>query len=272
MLFVYIIVYGILIKVFIDKSNNYIDEKKWKLESKAEQDIENLFGKQDTYIDTYYSNNDIKYYKTNILDILLKDEELQTFWDSQIAPQKDYYLDCYSFFETDSINNGWELFVVKKWSPYNFITFNVYPAYVGYRIQTNSYLYNLMPSVQEAIENAYTHYPSDADYKKGSKRRIDNFISDFENEYFKLVRNENFYFSSYNVSTVITTKLFDDYVKVFMKGKNSTMYTITEKVDVINRDKKDLKIKRIIIISCIFIGVIVLHIFLFWHRKRINNM
>jgi serine/threonine protein kinase len=274
---IYIIAIVESINVFVEKADDYIREKDWKLYNEAKKSLNDFFKNQNTYepssdfgsrhpviIDTYYSNRYVQYNETSNIPI------------SYLFSGKDKYSDIYKFFKIDSINNGWELFVTEEWNN-GFLTYNMYPAFVEYREQENLYMYDWMPSVQECIEDAYDFWVNNSKsnfadfYKKGNIRTVDNLISDFGNEYYDL-GFEKVNINSYIVGLLCSNKwlMYNNYYKVFIGYKDGREYKIKIKGHKIDRDRKEIQTKGIIIISSIFAFIIIIHILLYKWRKRKN--
>jgi serine/threonine protein kinase len=276
----YIVLYGISVGVFIDQSDHYIWRKEARLEKEAQQSLKNFFKDQDQYIDDYYSNHSVKYTESAIHKIppsknYLDDDD---FYKRVVDNWKEQFSDIYKSFEIDDTYDGWRLFVAKKDGDSKIWLSSIYPSYVGYRKQDNSYSYNWIPSVEDCVKEAYEFWVSNPksqyidDYKKGNKRIVENFIADFGNDYFSMELSDD-KSSQRHTETVFGTAgsggyMYNGYYKVFAeKTYYDEIYEIMRNDNKIDRDIEELHTNGIIIISCFFIVVMGIHVFIY-RRKR----
>jgi serine/threonine protein kinase len=274
---VYLVAYCVSVGVFTDKADNYIRDKAWNLRWEVSKKLTNFFKSQNIFngthliIDTYYSNNYPQYNET---------KDMPESYFRFNATYKDYwnekYGDIYRFFKTDSTNNNWEFFVAEQRTEESFLTYHMFPAFVGYRKQDNIYSYNYMPSIEKCIENAYEFWVNNFKsnfaniYENGSKRLIDNLISGIDNDYYYLNKEYVdierhmglFYFNRW---------MYNDYYKVFIGAKDGVFYEVKRNDEVINKDTMELQIKGIAIISGIFALVIFVHILSNRRNKNDKN-
>jgi hypothetical protein len=298
----YMILCGVSIDIFIDKSYSYVWEKVSKLEEEAQQSLKDFFKNQNTYtvggffgdgnshkyrafIDTYYSNTKPEYTESKPPDDYCYRKILNDMYYSNRGvkyteterPKNRYrrmldgkQFDIYKFFKIDLSKHGWELFVAQEGQE-SFITYTLYPAYVAYEKPKNLYMYDWMPPVEICVGEMYDTWVNNSKqgivdcYKKGSKRMVDDFIRDFGNEYYQLESGSaHVSFSSIDVMSN------GYYYRVIAYAKDCRKYKIAAKQDKIDREIEDLQTKGIIIISCFFLVISVIHVCLM--RKGNNNL
>ncbi len=266
---IYMVLFAISIVVFLHISNNYIDKKVSSLGSMAHENLWEFFKSLNEFeasdfgrpipleihliIDRNKFNRNVKFTET----------ELPINWGKK-------YSDIYKYFKIDQNNCGWDLFVAQRFSSNEFITYYLYPGYVGYRKQDDEYMYEFMPSVEDITDNALASLIENQKsaffdcYEKGSAQRVENFINDFENEYYYLEAkkyNDEFMLACSSVAD--SYSLSNQYSRLYLDYKNITFYSIKQKdSDIIEKDRKELKIKGLILISCLFIGLLGIHFYI----------
>ena len=270
--FIYIIAYGISLGVFINKADNCIWDKQSELINEAEKSLDNFTNKLKTTDRFVWDDINISTKFHFLIDVSRSNNNLR--YNEPSDNLQKYGLNFPKSITIDPIFNGREFFVVQQWFPNDeigtsIITYNLFVNRIEYKRQMS-----WMPSVQECVERACDFLINNSKsgyasfYEKGSQNMLDNFIDNFENEYYYLGTEEigNIDFYAYNPFSGFSV-LIGDYAEMNFGTRNAKIYKIMQKDSKINKDEKELKTKGIIIISCIFIGIITLHIFLYRRNK-----
>ncbi len=268
-------------------TDNKIKDKDKQLRNDINNRVEEAFrgcksgpyGTRGSFYDVAFSGQGVDYKKGKIPSRpqLLTEPNLKKI-SAQIQKEWDNaYGDLISFYETDWQNNheGWELIgftydydyksdyetYIQIWARW------FYPYAVGFRKQEYGFLYNYMPSVQEAIEEAYDFFTSDSqsnfieNFKPGSF----NDILGYSNEYYFLKRdniprtnivsltgNNNEKESNYY------TYMYNGYYRVFVAQSQISTWTVAHRWDGIDENERNtLWARSAIIISAIFIAIII---------------
>lgn len=237
--------YIVAIIILFWGTNLYIDNKTRKLWAQASERFDDFFRNQNQFVDTEYSNARLNYSQAQLptrMSLFAED------WDEK-------YSDIYKFFKIDG--GGWQLFVSGRFGGYTMYLYNIYPSYVGYRRQENSYMYNWIPSVENCVDEAYDFWVSNSKsnyidfFQKGNKNRIYDLIRDIPNEYFDWYHNSNY--GSLGNGENDGGYMYNGYYKVFAGRTNYQTYEIKRLNDVIDSDKKNRLIVGGIILTAILI-------------------
>ena len=238
-----IISYLALFPILILGTNYYIENKTNKLRQQSSERFENFFRNQNKFVDTKYANTTVRYSKTT------KPSTYSYGSGESLDTWKEKYSDINTIFKIDPTDNGWNLFIAGKYFPNTMVIFRIYPSYVGYRIQENSYMYSSIPSVETCVNEAYEFWTNDSKsqyidyYQRGNENRVKDLIRNVPNEYFGWsFDKDNIQLSSTDsrfVRQVIGRMgyMYNDYYKVFSESTKWETYEIEKRYDVIERDK-----------------------------------
>jgi hypothetical protein len=233
----------------------YIEDKDNKLRRNAYNYFNDFFRYQDVYVDTDYSNQQVKYIQSsNPEKRPKKDDYLFEDWNEKFS-------DIYKLFKIDNIYNGWQLFIAQRSGQY-LITYYICPSYVGYKKQKYQYGYNWIPSVPNCVEEAYDFWTTNDksqyidNYRKGNKRIVENFISDFGNEYYDFTARTE------TINSRIGTAgwMYNGFYKVFAERSNYTYYEIARDEYTIEKDKTKILTVGIITLTIAFIFITILFV------------
>ena len=238
-----IISYLALFPILILGTNYYIENKTNKLRQQSSERFENFFRNQNKFVDTKYANTTVRYSKTT------KPSTYSYGSGESLDTWKEKYSDINTIFKIDPTDNGWNLFIAGKYFPNTMVIFRIYPSYVGYRIQENSYMYSSIPSVETCVNEAYEFWTNDSKsqyidyYQRGNENRVKDLIRNVPNEYFGWsFDKDNIQLSSTDsrfVRQVLGRMgyMYNDYYKVFSESTKWETYEIEKRYDVIERDK-----------------------------------
>jgi serine/threonine protein kinase len=229
----FLIGYILFFPLFWLGTQKHIEDKETKLRKNAYDYFNNFFRHQDIYIDTYYSDQKIKYTQSTNPE-KKPNSSLLNEWSEKFS-------DIYKFFKIDNNFNGWQLFVAQRIMENTICTYNIYPSYVGYKRQENQYMYNWIPSVPDCVEEAYDFWVNNTKsqyieyYKKGNKHSVEDFISDFGNEYYYLQKKIDKQPIVLGIGTA--GWMYNGFYKVFAERLNYTYYEIVKNERAIEENK-----------------------------------
>jgi len=257
-----IVSYLILSIILILGTNYYIENKTNKLRKQSSERFENFFRNQNKFVDTRYANTTVRYSKiTKPSNPLYSGENLDT-WNEK-------YSDIYNFYKIDPTDNGWNLFVAGKFFPNTMVIYRIFPSYVGYLKQENSYTYNSIPSVETCVREAYEYWTNDSKsryidhYQRGNENRIKDLIRNVPNEYF------GWNFDKDKIQLASANRMFssevlgrmgcisNNYYRVFSESTKWETYEIEKRSDVIERDKSLRLITGSIILTVILLSFLI---------------
>lgn len=260
------------------------DKKDDKLRKEAYGNLYAFFDKQDKFVRIAYSGNKVSYERTEIPkykhDVFIDDKQ-QYEWEED-------YGDIYKMYklkpkyESDDEWTGFRFDVISSQGAGVINTYQVYPYMIGYKKQSQSYMYNYMPPVQSAVDEAFNFWSSDD--KSSYKKYIDDDISIYdiknavENEYYILFSYEEccrFNDKEYTDSLVRATGvryslnfnyeakdygyMYNGYYKVYNVAKPISNYTLNYNVfwNPKWEDRKNIMIWGYSILSVLFLSIVI---------------
>jgi len=255
-----IIGYIVAIIALILGTNYYIENKTKKLWLQASERFENFFRNQDQFVDTRYANRTVRYSQTTN-----PETKPQTFFSEDLLETwNEKHADIYKYFKIDPMYDGydgWNFFVAKKLYLYTMVIYQIYPSYVGYRKQKNSYMYNWIPSVETCVNEAYEFWTNNSKsqyidyYQRGNKNRIEDLIRNVPNEYFGWNLDKDKIQPVFTEGEIGTMGyMYNNYYKVFIESTKWETYEIERRDDAIESDKYQRIIIGGIILTVILLG------------------
>lgn len=247
--------------------NFYINNKVDTLSSKAYKTFNKYFNNQRKYIDTFYSNHNIKFSKCNLPEKKIYNNILHpNLWEENFS-------DIISLYKIDDYYDGWQLFAFEALHSGCMYQYNIYPSYIGLKFNTEY----IKPTIENCLNEAYEFYTTNQKsnyyefYKKGNKDIFYNILNDVSNEYFYMEENNSV--SQYTDSNKIGNEgyMYDYYQKTFVERTKYKTYEIKIMNDVVKEEKMNKLLIGIIILTIIFISLISYFIFIFLKNKKINN-
>lgn len=174
----------------------YTDIKDDRLKGEAYKNLNTFFEKQNKFISITYSNEKVSYEKTEIPVFKEKFSFFKDDKDEQRYNWEQFYGDIYKMYklkpkyESDNKWSGYQFDVIEIVQGEYIRKYQIYPYLVGYKKQSESYIYNYTPSVQTAIDESFEFWSTNN--KSHYKGYINNNISisdikqAVENEYYML--------------------------------------------------------------------------------------
>lgn len=160
-----IVAYVFLIPIVYLGSKWYVDKKEDKEWSYAITNFENFFARQEKFVNIDYSGKKVAYEQIAIPMYTPsqfswsqnKDkEEWNERWGDvhKLYKLKPQYTSEHSW-DSDNQWSGWCFSVIEKDMWDGFSEYLVYPYQVATKKQSDSWMYSYMPSVQEAVNEAF---------------------------------------------------------------------------------------------------------------------
>ena len=261
------------------------DKKDDKLRQEAYDNLNAIFDKQEKFVRIAYSGNKVSYERTEIPkykhDVFIDKDKQQYEWEED-------YGDIYKMYklkpkyESDDKWTGFRFDVISSQGLGVINTYQIYPYMIGYRKQSQSYMYNYMPSIQSAVDDAFDFWSSDD--KSSYKKYIDDniFMHDIEdaveNEYYMLFSYEDccrFFDKEYTDSLVRATGvrysvnfnyeakdygyMYNGYYKVYNVAKPISNYTLNYNVFSNPKweDRKNIMILGYSILSGLILSIVI---------------
>lgn len=183
---------SLVLTFFVCKTT--IVNKDKQLKEQAYSNLRSYFGTRKQFVRIQYSGQRVNYKQVEIPKYRISN------YGTDISKSKyewnEAYGDLYSMYELtkryDSDINwtGWCLHVFENGGD-EVSEFIVYPVNVGYIKQSDSWMYNYMPSVQEAVNGAFEFYTNNAQSKykdnlSNTPESIFDIRNRVENEYYEL--------------------------------------------------------------------------------------
>lgn len=251
--FIVIISYIVAIIALFWGTNFYIENKTNKFWFQIEESFENFFRNQHKFVDTGYANRTVKYSQVS-------NPEAKPFLKNDLDSWNEKHFDIYKYFKIDDTHNGWNLFVATAYAGYYIVIYYIYPSYVGYRKQENSYIHEWIPSVETCINEAYDFCINNPQsqyidyYQRGNSNRILDLIRNSQNEYFHWnPSKDKIQLSSTEGKIGTMGYMYDSYYRVFMESTKWETYEIERQNDVIESDKKNRKITGGVILTLVLL-------------------
>ena len=303
-----LILWGIwlcLLIVMVLCVNFYTDKKRIRLRSELRENIASLFEGQssggvfvtndDGFFDETFSGYPVRHYKKIAIPsrptkVSLKGMNPKTENEMAGIDEKIYddwkisYGDLASLYELNwgdkypnDNDEGWNIIRIHYGGADDDIiqTNVIFPYKVGLKKSEWGNYYTVEEAVNEAFE-FYTTNPNSGfseRYQKGSNSRIWSKIYDYNNEYFSIVKNENYLgwtagipiYHPKNMSFEKAQRLYpyengsmyNGYYRVFIAATQTTHYMIEENEMAVATDKKNLFIGWGIGITMLFMLLIV---------------
>lgn len=186
----------------------YVDIKNDRLRSDAYETFQGFFSKQDKYVSVAFSGAKVGYEK---IDIPKFNTTVFVNLNSQKYQWEEDYGDLYCLYklmpkftpqisringkdslmcgDSDEQWSGWMFNIIEYIAPNAFHFYYFCPFEVGFIKQKDSWMYNNMPSVQDAVNDAYEFYVSNDNssyLKYFSDISIYDIINAVENEYYEM--------------------------------------------------------------------------------------
>ncbi len=188
----------------------FIEKKDDRLSRDIRVKLNNAFTKHQ-YIDISYSG-----YRVGYEYIAIPEKPFSLFeMDSRrIDEWNDDYGDLYRMSKIKYKNDedGWNFVILEK-DMYGVYQSWLFPYAVGYKKQTDSWMYNYEPSVKEAVNEAFEFWTTSPKsqfidtFEKGCLNKMWSKIYDCINEYYLIIKDDTPRLTS------IGTPIFEDYSK-----------------------------------------------------------
>ena len=183
-----------------------IEAKDRRLKSEALNNLEEYFSRQEKFVSVRYSGKKVSYEQISLpkyeeKSLSITPNEDKNNWNEawgdlyQLYKLKPKYTSDSSI-DTDRQWTGWLLEIVEKDGFDGFETYLVYPYKVGYRKQENSWAYKYMPTIQDAIDEAFEFHTTNE--KSSYTKYMTRSGSIDEYDVIKAVENEYYYCFSYD--------------------------------------------------------------------------
>ena len=278
------------------------DIKDDRLRKEAYHNLDTFFEKQNKFVRIAYSGNKVSYEMTEVPEFKYKYKIPYTDKEKQYYDWENYYGDIYKMYklkpkyESDDEWTGFRFDVISSQGWDIISTYQVYPYMIGCRKQSQSYMYNYMPSVQTAVGEAFDFWTSND--KSSYKKYIDNDISIYdikhavENEYYMLFSYEDccrIYGKEHadslvrvsGVQYVFPTQceassyggyMYNGYYKVYNVIKPISNYTLSYNVfwNPKWKDRKNIMLWGYSILSALFLSIVIPLSIKENKRKKIN--
>lgn len=181
-------------------AKKYVDNKDSRLRREAYDNFDRAFSNQNKYVSIGFSGKKVAYEKTSIPKY-----DASSLWSTNRDKEKwtEDYGDLYKMYklipkytsqyswDSDNQWSGWLLKIIEKISYDAFQVYQLYPYEVGYIKQSDSWMYNYMPSVQDAVNEAFDFHTTN------EKSSYSKYLSD--KSYFDIIRSvENEYYEMYS--------------------------------------------------------------------------
>ena len=261
------------------------DKKDNRLHFEAINNLQDFFAKQDKFVSIAYSDKEVSFERVSIpkfSDTYIWYEDS----DKQQYEWKQDYGDIYKMYklkpkyESDDEWTGFRFDVIEPLSGWGVSFYHVYPYMVGYRKQSQSYIYSYMPSVQTAVDEAFDFWNTDD--KSSYIKYIDNNISMYnveryiENEYYMLFSYDECrrWFGKEYADSLVRAKgisyspvgyetpcgyMYNGYYKVYNVKKPISNYLLIYNVfwDPKREDKKNIMIWGYSILSILLLSIVI---------------
>ena len=285
----------------------YVDAKDDRLRKEAYKDFENFFSRQNKFVEIAFSGKKVA---SEIIDIpkapsstLFNANKLKEKWEEdygnlykmyRLVPK---YTSEYSW-DSDNQWSGWMLNVKEKIAYNAFQFYQLYPYEIGFIKQSDSWMYNYMPSVQDAVNAAFEFQTTNdkSDYSKCLSDVSDwDIIHAVENEYYEMfsydrdveilgeqetinrIRKRKGYFEYYknegtNQYTGHAGYMYNGFYKVFNKKVSRYIYQIAYREwDPKARDFKSYCTTMAIILTVLLLGTIIPVIIINSKKKKFQS-
>lgn len=181
-------------------TNMYLEHKRNVLRQEAYEGIDYFFSKQKMFVNVGFSGEKVAYEQTEVP----KYHSLGSTFENQLKQEwQEQYGDIYKMYklkpkytsenewDSDRRWSGWLLYIIESNGWGRFKEYKLYPYQVGFRKQTDSWMYSYMPSVQTAVNEAFeflTTNPKSSYSQYITKQGVSCYdvMHEVENEYYKL--------------------------------------------------------------------------------------
>lgn len=179
----------------------YINDKRNLLRKEAYETLDNFFSRQKKYVNIGYSGEKVAYEETIIPHFKSFGSEFENQrrqkWEEQYGDiykmykLKQKYVSVNKY-DTDVQWTGWLLYIIERNGWGEFVEYLLFPYQVGFKIQSDSWMYNYMPSVQTAVNEAFEFHTTDTQSSYSKFMTHGSGVSVWEvknvvcNEYYKL--------------------------------------------------------------------------------------
>ena len=194
-----IILWLVALVAMFNGVEKYIENKDERLLKDIRANLYKVFDKQ-YYIDVAYSGYEVGYEKTakpeNLLSILGGKHAKK--WEDDFGDLNRMYRIKYKSSDWSSpfdYEDGWKLVMLEF--DYDGVSQSwLFPYAVGYKRQNDSWMYNYIPSVKTAVEEAFEFWTSDPksqfidNFEKGSLSRMWLKIRQCENDYYAFLKDD----------------------------------------------------------------------------------
>ena len=215
-----------LVLVFFG-SKMYVNKKADRLHSEAIENLDKFFSKQVKFINIAFSGEKVAYEQISIPKFIPKysfqKNTDKVEWEEnygdifKLCKLKPKYTSDYSW-DSDYKWSGWKFNIIEKNGYDEFCEYQVFPYQVGFIKQDEPWMYNYIPSVQDAIDNAYKFH------SENPKSSYVNFISKNANvssfDVKRAVENEYYFLFSYDELARLRNKEYADSVIYNTNWKN----------------------------------------------------
>ena len=244
-----VVSYTILIVLLYFASNLYVQKKDIREFGIAKEKLNSFFSKQDKFINATNYKINVAYEQTSIPKYIPahsvsdNQSELGSVLEQINNVKKEEYDkrwgDVYKVYnlvprfksKSESIINqdyewpGWCLNIIERNTPQSFCEYMVYPFQVAYKKQKNTRNYNNLPTIQEAIDNAFEFY-TENDKSSYKNFLVQDNVKGLNIAYkMDLMNYERYYILfSYNQETELFKRLADSLITVIGARKSLRKY------------------------------------------------
>lgn len=205
-----------------------VDAKDERLRKEAYQSFENFFSRQNKFVEVAFSGKKVASEIINIpkapSSTLFNANKLKEQWEEDYGNLYKLYKLVPKYtsehsWDSDNQWSGWMLNVKEKFAYNAFQFYQLYPYEVGFIKQSDSWMYNYMPSVQDAVNAAFEFQTTNdkSDYSKCiSGVSLWDIISAVENEYYEMY--------SYDRDVEMLGEI-EAQNRIYMRGNGFQFYT-----------------------------------------------
>lgn len=259
----------------------HVKHKEHRLMLDISGQIAEVFHNHSSFVDVVYSGGKVQYERMAIPQMPKKDGINEYLQDREIWSEE--YGDLFKMYRlkykqnewehTWDNSNGWQLIELSLGSDYRNDCWQInakwyFPYAVGYINQDYSWEYNYLPSIQNAVDDAFEYFTKNKksktiiNFEEGSVDRILNSIK--ANEYYLLKRVEHIALSTRGVDIeggfekisngpIKHTYMYNGQYKVYVGRTQYEGWMITKRYDdVVEDDLKSIRKKWAISIAIIF--------------------
>lgn len=189
-----------------------VDKKDKKLRMQAQTALSDYFDSQSRYLDIVYSGKAVAYEQIPIPDKPQKRDNPQTDWQKTLNDSygrnleewKSDYGDIWKLYKlkpkyesenswnSDNEWTGWMFHGIESINRVSVVEFIIYPYQVGLKRQDDYFMYDYMPTIQEAINESFEFHTTNSkssyipEFANGDKSSIWELKDQVDNDYYFL--------------------------------------------------------------------------------------